>query len=420
MVLNRVFLIRLEEKLGPFVAATTSPFDEIDDSQLFRLVNKLFIKAGMGNELPPAELGGPVMENEFPSSKLLYFPITLEDPKAKDPRVKQYGSLSVIYLEFTEKDFSEDVLQSFDEIQATLYDLVSSLTTVDELEDIFPVIKSEVESCLQRAELRQLLSDFLKDSAVEGVIVVDNEGEKKIVIKRDTEKQLLRDPILEYDSTVIMSSLVISGKLIAELEDSQAQDAMYVNYEKNRVRLAVKIEEGYFFAFLDRSSADLMGLDHFLAKVREAAGLSSFYFRKKRFKKGIFSIVREHFPDVHSTLLVSKEGEPLLSEDIEMVSDGYEESKLAGIAAALMNMIALSSINQEQELLIVYGHKWHTLIIELPRDRILLFKVPKTRPVGECLIKIKTIKEQIGKKHPSSRFSNKSFGGKPSVAKKVN
>ncbi|MFW9995323.1 MAG: hypothetical protein ACFFD4_25020 [Candidatus Odinarchaeota archaeon] len=395
MTLKRVFLIRLEEKLGPYLAATSSTFD-MEENVLFRLINKLFIKAGMGHDRPPAELGGPITENEFPTSKLLYFPITLQDPKAKDPRIKQYGSLSVIYLEFSDKDFSEDVLQSFDEIKDTLYDIFSPLGTVDDLEEMFDTIKPSVEGCLQKAEMKHLLGDFLKDSAIEGVIVVDNEGEKKIVIKRDSDKQLLRDPILEYDSTVIMSSLVISGKLISELESSQTQDTIYVNYEKGRVRIAVKIEEGYFFAFLDRSSTDLMGIDHFLAKTKEAAGLASFYFRKKRVKKGIFSVVREHFPDVRSTLLLSKEGEPLLSEDVTADSY-YEESKLAGIASSLMNMISLSSIDQEQELLVVYAQNWHTLIVELPGDRILLFKVPITRSVGECLIKVKTIKEKIGK-----------------------
>ena len=58
-------------------------------------------------------------------------------------------------------------------------------------------------------------------------------------------------------------------------------------------------------------------------------------------------------------------------------------------------MLSLSSVGQQQqELLVVYGKQNLTLIVDLD-SRILLFKIPKTRSIGDCLIKVRAMKNKI-------------------------
>ena len=111
---------------------------------------------------------------------------------------------------------------------------------------------------------------------------------------------------------------------------------------------------------------------------------------RSRIGEGVFPIVREFYPDMLSAMLLSKDGKPLQSEEF-----AEEEEQQAGIASALTDMLSLSSVGQQQqELLVVYGRQNLTLIVDLD-SRILLFKIPKTRSIGDCLIKVRAMKNKI-------------------------
>ncbi|MHA1167596.1 MAG: hypothetical protein ACTSP4_07770, partial [Candidatus Hodarchaeales archaeon] len=315
---------------------------------------------------------------------------------SKDPRIKQLGSLSAIFLEFTKEEKIP-----LTEIQDTLFNLLSPLETVNALEETFSSIKVEVENTIDRYALQKYLEELLNEPAVEGVIYCDLAGDTRIVIKSRHGGQLVREGVVDYDSTVIMSSLVITGKLIAELEESISQEPLYVNFEKTRVRVAIKIDEGYFITFLDKSEFDYSELDALILKIKEAAGLVTFYLANRdselekpqlttEIKEGVFPVVREFYPDMLSAMLLSKDGKPLQAEEF-----AGEEEQQAGIASALTDMLSLSSVGQhQQELLVIYGKRNLTLIVDLD-SRILLFKIPKTRSISDCLIKVREMKNKI-------------------------
>ncbi|MFX0125101.1 MAG: hypothetical protein ACFFAE_15830 [Candidatus Hodarchaeota archaeon] len=174
-----------KDRKGPEIVAssTTHPIDIYDLS----LVNRLSFKAlGLGQERLPMELAGPITDEEFPESKILFFPLLLRDPDSTDKRIRDFGAVSAIFLVFPSEEMSQ-ILQAYDELFHSLKIFAEEMETTTDLIERFHAVEGIVNKAILRSGLNQILDELMLDRAFTDVFVIAQDGSSLALTSRSRE-----------------------------------------------------------------------------------------------------------------------------------------------------------------------------------------------------------------------------------------
>ncbi|MFX0125098.1 MAG: hypothetical protein ACFFAE_15815 [Candidatus Hodarchaeota archaeon] len=386
-MLQTAFLMVFEGIEGPKIVAGSTGMEEMMDKiALTKLTNRLFYKVGVGQERPQMELAGPITDEIFPESKILFFPLILQDPDSVDQRIREHGAISAIYLVFPSEEMNE-IHQAYDELSRSLKKYVENIKTTKELIERFRSIEGFVNKAILRAALNRILNELLSDVTFRSVFVSSTDGTILALARQVKKKTNDPDPAERIEA---ISAMSISQRVVEVLENSHHYP-LFLSQIENEAIIGIKIPEGGIFAFLERRIIYRGELQKKIDALRKASLKISAVLQREVRGLELFSLIRDQLPEVSGIMLMTKEGVALTSEKIS-----GDPQELSGITAGFISSL-LISIHDSQEVAVIEAQNSYILLGTLQKDVILLITVPKRQKLDEYIFKMQDLLESIRK-----------------------
>lgn len=380
-----------EGQIGPQIVAGSlglgEPTEEpMDSIRLSKLTNRLFYKVGVGQERPKMELAGPITDEEFPDSKILFFPLILQDPDSADSRIRKHGAISAIYLVFPSQKM-DGIYQAYNELSYSLKTFLEEIETTKELIDSFHAVEGIIKRALLRSALNRILDELMLDHAFKCVFVCSTEGTILALVCR-AKDQGAEPKVAERIGSV--SALSISQRVLEVLEGSK-HNPVYISQKENEAIIGLKIPEGGMVGFLERWVVYSGELKKKIDMLRQNSLKISSLLQREAKELELFSLIREQLPEVRNIMLMSKDGVALTSENIT-----GDPQELSGIVSAFFSTLTVS-IHDSQEVAVVESYDNFLLLGELQKDIVLLITVPKGRRVDEYIFRMQDLLRSVRK-----------------------
>ncbi|UCE14311.1 MAG: hypothetical protein JSV04_03825, partial [Candidatus Heimdallarchaeota archaeon] len=254
-----ILMVSEELKRPQIFTASTENDYLIDEVEQVKLTHRLLYKIGFGQESPKWELGGPITDEAFPESKILFFSFSLKEPKAQKQRIRETGAFSAIFLVFPSHEMNE-ILHAYDELSSSLKAFVAGIETVQDFVERAHVVEIIVYQSILHSALNQILDELLLDRGFNDVLVITQDGLRLAQASR-SRKRLEESKRTERVGAV--SALSISEKIL-ELTNEPDQNPIFIAQTQNETIIALKMEGGGIVASLERRAVTFRGKDVFI------------------------------------------------------------------------------------------------------------------------------------------------------------
>ncbi|MFX1511308.1 MAG: hypothetical protein ACFFCQ_01855 [Promethearchaeota archaeon] len=378
ITLLTALLMLSEGQERPQIIAGFREFDDLlDDIKLTRLTNRLLFKIGLGQERPQMELAGPITDEAFPDCKILFFSLLLQDPDADDPRVRESGAFSAIFLVFPSQKMSE-ILQAYPVLSRSLKAFIAEIKTIKDLMERAHALEGIVYKSLLRSALNQILDELMLDRAFKDVFVIAQDGTSLAVASRSRSKE---EEQVQAKQAGAVSALSISERIL-ETIDERDQNPIFIGQARNETIIALRMENGGIVAFLERRAVTFRGKEVFIDALRKASSKVSTLLQRETKGVDLFSVIQEIIPEVQLLLLSNTEGVTLAFENLTGNPD-----ELSSITSVLFSTLVISG-HDPKEIGVLEGKDNYVLLGKLRKDTILLITVPKKRKLDEYIFQM--------------------------------
>lgn len=328
-----------DEALGPNLLYVYPKNESLEKDESFSTLARLLVKVGMGSEILTKKLGGPITDESFQRSKLLYFSILMPVPDSPDVRFRKHGKLTTLFIEFSDDDTSL-VLRSYKDLESLLIEFFKDNPVLEDIIKNLSELKGTLDTALGKSTLLSYFNNHLdEDDAFEMIGLITTDGRDIVHTP---------DPPPPYARAGLISTLQsLSDKVSKNLEPHSGNKTdVFINYRSDRITLAKKIENYVLYSYINRELADLRGIEVYITTLQR---LSKEIFRLTTEsditteKPTVMKIVRTFFPDVAMVILSSFEGIPIIFEEGDITITDEQKLTLSATVQAVLNIVLLES-----------------------------------------------------------------------------
>ncbi len=367
-----------EAQKSPQILVRSAEFANlIDDVQLIKLSHRLLYKIGFKQERPQMELAGPITDEAFPESKILFFSWPLEDPDASTPRIREFGAFSAIFLVFPSDEINE-VLQAYNELSHSLKTFIKDIKTLKDFTEQSHTVEVIINQSILRSALNQILDELMLIRGFKDVFVIAQDGSNLAQASRSRDKE---DESRLSKRVGAVSALSIAERILERMNELD-QNPLFICQTQNETLIALKMGWGGIVASIEERIITFQGRDTFVDALRQASSKISSLLQQAAGGIGLFSMIQEQIPEVQILMVSNNEGVALAFKNV--TEKPHEIASMINVFYS--NLIDAG--HDYKEIAVIEGKDSYLLIGELRKDTILSIQIPKRRELDEYIFKM--------------------------------
>ncbi len=230
-------------------------------------------------------------------------------------------------------------------------------------------------------EMKKILDGLIEGAGMRGAILTTKEGFSRMSVGKVEESAA---PILASLSS--MSSQVLHGFARKELD--------YV-LTKSKTTVVISVPVGMrmnLAVFVDRDAVELEGIETLVSRVKAASIQLAAIEEATSYEEGsILYMVKKEIPEAFMAAVLTIEGMPL---DVYPSLDYVTSTGMLSAVSMVCDKLAKED---ESEYSVIVGDDSIIILYKLPQSRVLAVGVSKERKIGEYLLKVKKIVDNVEK-----------------------